>query len=566
MSAMDHLGEMLVAGLRRTGDGAALRYKQFGLWHPVSGNEASARANVIAQGLRGLGVQPGENVGIYGGNCLEWLLADLGILLAGGVSYGLDGFADAEELARALREVNVRFLLVEGEARMRASVAARASCPALAEVILLRRDRRAPAEQANIRAVNDLTEGASPAALPHPLGAEAAIVVPTSGTTGPSRAIVLPHGAVCAQISRAAETMKLRPGEERLSLLPIHHVAERVTGIYAGIASGVVINFPESADTALTDLVELQPAIVQLVPRMWRAMRSGIALTLAETTPLQRRAVESALRHPSGIKDRLVLKPLRRRLGIDGARLCLSTGGAMHQQDAGWFAALGREISDVYALTETAGAVAIGPSRGPKTLMTPLNGIELAADDSREIRVRAADLSHSVLGVTEGLPAGWFSTGDRRTVEGGGGGRMADALHGVGSVTHPFEREQALLDSPYVADAFVTSAGDENLRAIILLDADQTARYAQNAAVPFTHFRSLTEAAEIRALAEGIVAQTNRRFPEPPITSFHLLDRVLAPGDAELGPTMSLRRYRINAIEPAQTGKPEHSEQEGRTA
>ena len=358
--------------------------------------------------------------------------------------------------------------------------------------------------------------------------------------------------------------MQLRQGDERLSLLPIHHVAERITGIYAALASGVVVSFPESPDTALADLAELQPSIVQLAPRMWRAMRSGIALTLAETTPFQRWVVANAMRRSSGLTDRLALKPLRRRLGIDGARLCLTTGGPTHPGDAAWFAALGRELHDVYALAETAGAVAVTPLREPAAPIGLLPLIDLETETDGEIHVRGKDVSWSILGGGES-PLKRFGTGDRgsrdRVV-----GRMSEAFTFRGNDLRPFEREQALLASPYIADAFVTSDGDTGCRAIILLDADQAARFAQNGAVPFTHFRSLTEADELRALIDGVVAEVNRHFPEPAITSVHLLDRVLGPGDAELGPTMVLRRYRIDANRPAKTGAIEQTNPEGRTA
>ncbi len=216
---------------------------------------------------------------------------------------------------------------------------------------------------------------------------------------------------------------------------------------------------------------------------------------------------------------------------------------------------LGREIHDVYALAETAGAVAVTPLREPPVPTALLPFIDLETKPSGELHLRGRDLFWSTLDGSE-TPEKWFGTGDRGTEKGRRvAGRMIESCEHRDASVHPFEREQALLDSPYVAEAFITSSNEGGMRAVILLDADQTARYAQNASVPFTHYRSLTEAAEIRALAESIVADVNRRFPEPPIASFHLLDRVFMPGDAEMGPTLTLRRYRINTDESAQTGR-----------
>ena len=75
----------------------------------------------------------------------------------------------------------------------------------------------------------------------------------------PGRGAILSHKAVGLQAARAAADLGLGPDDERLSLTPIHFVLERVVGIYASLLAGTVINFSESPDTALANLVELKP-------------------------------------------------------------------------------------------------------------------------------------------------------------------------------------------------------------------------------------------------------------------------------------------------------------------
>ena len=76
------------AALARRGDATVARWKRFGLWQTASGNELTQRIGAIARGLQAVGLAPGEVAAVVGDNSLEWLLADLAIVAAGGVAAG----------------------------------------------------------------------------------------------------------------------------------------------------------------------------------------------------------------------------------------------------------------------------------------------------------------------------------------------------------------------------------------------------------------------------------------------------------------------------------------------
>src|SRR5262245_58453777 len=66
-----------------------LREKTLGIWRAWTWHDAAVAVREIAMGLAAVGVQPGERVSILGNTVLEWLLADLAVLSAGGVSNGI---------------------------------------------------------------------------------------------------------------------------------------------------------------------------------------------------------------------------------------------------------------------------------------------------------------------------------------------------------------------------------------------------------------------------------------------------------------------------------------------
>jgi long-chain acyl-CoA synthetase len=553
------LSGCIVAALRAHGAATVVRWKRYGLWQPVSGDEMAARIESIGSGLRGRGLAAGDVAAVIGDNCHEWVLADLGIVAAGGVSAGLDAHSGVDELARLLNECKARFLFVAGDDQLHKALQIRERCPALATIVVMHQQWDDGAGEAHVISLQALqaTVSAAPESRAHPSADAPAVIIYSAGVTGPARGAILRHKAVGLQAARAAAELGLRPDDERLSLTPIHYVLERVIGIYASLLSGTVINFSESPDTALANLVELKPTVIQASPQLYARLRSGILLNLADTTPLQRWACRTAFalaqrgddapvwqRGLRVLFDRLVLAPIRRRIGFGRARLCLSSGAVSHPDVVAWFAALGCQLIDVYGHAETGGATRIAASQARTTPEV----VEIKLGDHGEVWLRGAPLFTGYAGAEPAaLADGWWHSGDIGRHDDSGElrvvGRLADMLQKDRSNVLPFDSEQALRASPYVADAFLHLDRGGRISAGILLDSDNAVKFAQDRSVPFTHFQSLCKAEEIRALVEQVIAEVNRARPEVRIESFSLIERALKPGDAEVAPTLTLRRY-----------------------
>src|SRR5262249_59684221 len=105
----------------------------------------------------------------------------------------------------------------------------------------------------------------------HPLGDPArpedlAILVYTSGTTGPPKGAMLSHRNILFQIGYADFITEPRPGDQQLSFLPLAHVAERTFSVFYPLASGATVNFAESIDTVPENIREVAPAAFFAVP------------------------------------------------------------------------------------------------------------------------------------------------------------------------------------------------------------------------------------------------------------------------------------------------------------
>ena len=117
-----------------------------------------------------------------------------------------------------------------------------------------------------------------------------AILVYTSGTTGPPKGAMLSHRNILFQIGYSDFVTEPRAGDQQLSFLPLSHVAERTFSVFYPLYSGATVNFAESIDTVPENIREVAPAVFFAVPRIWEKFYSSVALRMREATWLGRLA------------------------------------------------------------------------------------------------------------------------------------------------------------------------------------------------------------------------------------------------------------------------------------
>jgi len=253
-------------------------------------------------------------------------------------------------------------------------------------------------------------------------------------------------------------------------------------------------------------------------------------------------ALKSGSEGPNPVLDALVLAPVRHRIGLSRARLCVTTGAPARSDVGAWFAAIRRPLTDAYGHAESGGAVTLAAHRGgPRTL----DGVTLETLASGEIRLRSDTLFVGYAGeAAHAIRDGWWHSGDVAHAGAAGeahpAGRVADLLD-CDSGSASLESEADLVKSPYVADAFLHRDAKGQVIAAVLMDPDPVIKFAQDNSIPFTHFLSLCRSQDIRALIGRVIAETNTRAPVK-IDDFTLIERSPGPGDPEISAMLVLRR------------------------
>jgi long-chain acyl-CoA synthetase len=333
------------------GSDIVLREKDRGIWKATTWAQLGQRAREVGIALKAIGFRSGDVACVIAETRPEWVHIDLGILGAGGVSGGIHPEQEAAPLGQALRDAQCRVLFVENDEQLDKVLLVRDRCPALQRIVIIDtkglRDFADPMceslQSFVARAAGDGDWDAGIAAI----GAEqpAVLLLPRSGASQ-----TLTHGDALHLIANARSLLPLRAGDERLALLPMCHVMERVLGLYLSLDARVISNYLENPDTAIENLQELQPTVLATDPRIWQLLHGRISNAAAGATALQRMLYRGAVAAgarggPVASLARLcVLRAVRRELGLSRLRCAYIGGSALAPEIERWTAALGIAI------------------------------------------------------------------------------------------------------------------------------------------------------------------------------------------------------------------------------
>lgn len=419
-----------------------------GDFQPTSYARLKTDVAIVASGLREIGLQRGERVGLISDNRPEWLVADLAILGLGGADVPRGCDATEEEVRYILSWSGCRLAILENEKQLKKVLASPASYPELKTIILFDPAGEAQAGAAKAAGFRLVTwaevrglglahsrSGSGQAALEAEYEADAAkgkreemaTLIYTSGTTGEPKGVVLSHGNFLYQTDHILDVVKIRSGDTFLSVLPIWHVFERIAQ-YMILAAGAGVAYSKPIGSImLADLQAMKPQWMASVPRIWESVQDGIYRNIKqqggakkvlfsffvgvgeayayfrnhllgrvpEFSPRSRileilaSILPFALLSPlKGLGYVLVFKKIKEKLG--GRMIaCISGGGALPPTVDRFFDAIGIRILEGYGLTETAPVIGVRlqvkPTQGTVGPVLPGTQVKILDDEGKAL-------------------------------------------------------------------------------------------------------------------------------------------------------------------------------------
>ena len=288
---------------------------------------------------------------------------------------------------------------------------------------------------------------------------DVALVVYTSGTTGPPKGVQIPRRAIESNLDALAAVWAWAARDRLVHALPLFHVHGLVLGVLGPLRRG---------------------GSVELLDRfspegLARGLRQGGTMVFAVPTMIRRIAAAAAA------DGEVAAAFAEARLVVSGSAGLPASDHLRFEQ------ATGQRVVERYGMTETLmnTSVRVDGERTPGSVGPPLPGVSLrlvddagapvGADDGQtvaEIQVRGPNLFTGYLGRPEATAAafagGWFRTGDLATRDANGyvrivGRRSTDLIKSGGYRIGAGEVEAALLEHPAVAEVAVAGRPDDDL-------------------------------------------------------------------------------------------------------
>ncbi|MEV6318240.1 AMP-dependent synthetase/ligase [Streptomyces sp. NPDC051776] len=562
-------------------------------WRSLTWKQSADRVLSIAAGLIDIGVRPEERVAIASATCLDWILADLGVLCAGAATTTVYPSTNAEETAYILADSGSRVMIAENAEQLGKAREQRDQLPDLAHVVVMNETDALTAPGDPEDWVLSLAElerrGAAylelnPDVVRKRIGAitadQLATLIYTSGTTGRPKGVRLPHDN-WAYMARAIESTGLVTGEDVQYLwLPLAHVFGKV--LTSGqIAVGHVTAVDGRIDKIIENLPVVKPTYMAAVPRIFEKVYNGVVAKARAGGPakykvfmwaadvareyakisqdnLRRTGSRTAplgLTVKHAIADKLVYAKLREAFG--GRLRAAVSGSAALAPDIGYFfSGAGIDILEGYGLTESSAASFINPGDTYRTgtVGRPLPGTEVRIADDGEILLRGPGIMEGYHGLPDRTAEvlesdGWFHTGDIGELSSDGFLRITDRKKDLiktsgGKYIAPAEVEgQFKAVCPFVSNILVHGADRNFCTALIALDEPSITAWAADHGMAGKRYSDVVTSREVEEMIGGYVSRLNEGLQRwQTIKKFRILPRDLDVEHGELTPSLKLKR------------------------
>ena len=576
--------------VQKYGDRVAMRKKEYGLWHDISWNEYYRRAKYIGSALISMGLERGDCVSIIGDNCPEWVIIDMGVQCAGGVAVGVYSTNAWEQVEYVVENSDSKFFFVENEEQLDKWLNFRDKVPFLKKVIVWDLEGLRHFEDPMVMTYDDLLDQGHQIVEKEPdlfdrrtsevKPDDVAVLVYTSGTTGPPKGAMLTHKNVTwmAWAITEEDVNPVYDTDEVMSFLPLCHVFERLFSVFGHVLHGYIVNFIESLDTVMDNMREISPTVGYAVPRVWEKYLSAVYIKMADATWFKRLVYSTALKvgkkratlsmnfksvpfHLEALfqlADLAVFRKLKERLGFDRMRIAFSGAAPISPDVLHYFQSIGVNLMEGYGQTEGSGVTTASRIGKIKfgTVGTPLPNTEVKIAEDGEILVKSPGVFKGYFknpeATNETVKDGWLYSGDVGEFDEDGYLKITDRKKDIivtagGKNITPQYIENKLKSSPYINDAVVIGDKRKYLTSLIMIDEDNVVKYAQDNKVQFSTYKDLTQSPEIIKLIQGEVNKVNGTMSRvEQVKKFTILPKKLYEEDGEVTPTMKVKRKYVN--------------------
>ena len=585
MQINSHMSVLIHDLAAHYGDREMLIYQDFGgkEWKSLSWNQVSNTVKEVSNALLNLGVKVQENIGIFSQNSVQYLETDFGAWGVRAVTIPFYATSSEQQIQFMINDAKIRYLFVGEQEQYDRARRVVSLCPTLERIIVFDPLVRISSHDPNALYFSDFLKLGEN--LPRQTEVEArqkeasfddiANILYTSGTTGDSKGVILPHSQFHAAFEANNKCVPVDDKDRVMNFLPYTHIFERGWALLALTkgATMIVNTHPQEVQQAMR---ETHPTCMSAVPRFWEKVYMGVMDKIEHSSTMQRKLFMHALavgrkhnieylslgkKPPVALHleyevlNRTVFSLVRKELGLENAHFFPTAGAAVSAHVEEFVHSIGINMIVGYGLTESLATVSCDHLGEPYTVGSvgqPIEGIDIKISDEGEILLKGPTITPGYynredLTKQSFTEDGYFKTGDAGYLKDGElflKERIKDLFKtSNGKYIAPQMIESKLLVDKYIDQICIIADQRKFVSALIVPVYPLLEEYARAHNIPFENREALCTNQQILDMMKERIDTLQQQLAHyEQVKRFTLLPHHLSMEKGELTNTLKVRR------------------------
>ncbi len=585
MQINSHMSVLIHDLAKKYGDREMLIYQDFGgkEWKSLSWNQVSQTVMQVSNALLNLGVKVQENIGVFSQNSVQYLECDFGAWGVRAVTIPFYATSSEQQIQFIINDAKIRYLFVGEQEQYDRARRVVSLCPTLERIIVFDPLVHISSHDPNALYFSDFLKLGEN--LPRQTEVEArqkeasfddiANILYTSGTTGDSKGVILPHSQFHAAMEANNKCVPVGENDRVMNFLPYTHIFERgwaILSLTKG-ATMIVNTHPQEVQQSMR---ETHPTCMSSVPRFWEKVYMGVMDKIEHSSAMQRKLFKHALavgrkhnieylslgkKPPMALHleyemlNRTVFSLVRKELGLENAHFFPTAGAAVSAHVEEFVHSIGINMIVGYGLTESLATVSCDHLGDPYTVGSvgqPIEGIDIKVSEEGEILLKGPTITPGYYNREDLTKAaftedGYFKTGDAGYLKDGElflTERIKDLFKtSNGKYIAPQMIESKLLVDKYIDQICIVADQRKFVSALIVPVYSLLEEYAREHNIAFENREQLCANPQINEMMKERIDTLQQQLAHyEQVKRFSLLPHHLSMEKGELTNTLKVRR------------------------